>query len=174
MNFEFKENLFDPKDKAEKDDQKLFADDNEITGSVKPSAKALSHETKDCWKVLVVDDEEDVHSVTRMALKGFSYKDKDLHFLHTYSAEETKEILLNNPDIALIFLDVVMESNNAGLELVKYIRNKLHNHLIQIVLRTGYPGQAPEREVITGYEINDYKTKTELTTLKLFTVRSEE
>ncbi|MBN1413742.1 MAG: response regulator [Bacteroidales bacterium] len=170
MNLEFKDNLFNPEDKTEKDDRKLFSDDDEISGSVRSSAENVTHETKDCWKVLVVDDEEDVHSVTRMALKGFSYKDRDIHFLHTYSAGETKEILADNPDIALIFLDVVMESNDAGLELVKYIRNKLHNYLTQIVLRTGYPGQAPEREVITGYEINDYKTKTELTTFKLFTV----
>jgi signal transduction histidine kinase/FixJ family two-component response regulator len=124
----------------------------------------------ECWKVLLVDDEEDIHSVTRMALKGFSYQGKEIEFLHAYSGEEAKKILTKQKEIALIFLDVVMENNHAGLDLVKYIRDVLKNHFTQIVLRTGYPGQAPEREVIASYEINDYKTKTELTTFKLFTV----
>ncbi len=121
------------------------------------------------WKILIVDDEEDIHSVTWMALKEFTYKGKDIQFIDTYSAEESKKILRANPDIAIILLDVVMESNHAGLELVKYIREEMKNPFTQIILRTGHPGQAPEREVIISYQINDYKTKTELTSLKLFT-----
>ncbi|MBN2274591.1 MAG: response regulator [Bacteroidales bacterium] len=170
MNIEFKENLFDPDQDKAKDNQKLFSDEPKEDTLQETGERIIPTEQKEGWKVLVVDDEEDVHSVTRMALKGFTYKNKEIQFLHTYSAKETINVLTEHPDIALIFLDVVMESNNAGLELVKYIRNKLHNSLTQIVLRTGYPGQAPEREVITEYEINDYKTKTELTTFKLFTV----
>ncbi|MBN2214506.1 MAG: response regulator [Bacteroidales bacterium] len=170
MNIDFKENLFDSEQEKTKDNQKLFAEEPKKETLPKTAKQVLPAEQKEGWKVLVVDDEEDVHSVTRMALKGFTYKDREIQFLHTYSAKETIKVLAEHPDIALIFLDVVMESNNAGLELVKYIRNKLHNNLTQIVLRTGYPGQAPEREVITQYEINDYKTKTELTTFKLFTV----
>jgi len=127
-------------------------------------------ESKEYWKVLVVDDEEDIHSVTRMALKGFTYKDKGIEFLHTYSGKESEPVLRNNTDIAVILLDVVMETNTAGLDLVKYIRDKLNNRFTQIILRTGYPGYAPEREVIVSYDINDYKTKTELTAFKLFTL----
>jgi signal transduction histidine kinase/AraC-like DNA-binding protein len=170
MNIDFKEDLFDPEQDKVKDSKKLFADEAEKEASSEVIRRELYEEQKAQWKVLVVDDEEDVHSVTRMALKGFTYKDREIQFLHTYSAKDTIKVLSQHTDIALIFLDVVMESNNAGLELVKYIRNKLNNNLTQIVLRTGYPGQAPEREVITEYEINDYKTKTELTTFKLFTV----
>ena len=168
MTIDFKEDLFDPDQKD--DNRKLFKDESEKSVTPETEKQKNKPEQKDCWKVLVVDDEEDVHSVTRMALKGFTYKEKEIQFLNTYSAKETKKVLADNPDISLIFLDVVMETNNAGLDLVKYIRNKLDNHLTQIVLRTGYPGQAPEREVIAEYEINDYKTKTELTTFKLFTV----
>ena len=168
MNIDFEENLFEPEE--DKDDQYLFADESETEKSATITGKENAPNQTDRWKVLVVDDEEDVHSITRMALKGFTYKEKEIQFLHTYSARETKTALNNNNDIALIFLDVVMESNDAGLELVKYIRDKLKNHLTQIVLRTGYPGQAPEREVISEYEINAYRTKTELTSFKLFTV----
>ena len=170
MNLKNTDDLFDSELTADDKDQKLFADEPEEGEVKEPSKKVAPAKPEDCWIVLVVDDEEDVHSVTRMALKGFAYKDKEIQFLHTYSAKESKKVLADHKDIALIFLDVVMESNTAGLDLVKYIRNKLNNHFTQIVLRTGYPGYAPEREVIAEYEINDYKTKTELTTFKLFTV----
>ncbi|MBI4645218.1 MAG: PAS domain-containing protein [Bacteroidia bacterium] len=123
---------------------------------------------EECWKILVVDDDGDVHSITNLALKDFIYKNKKIHFINTFSADETKPILQNNKDIALILLDVVMESTHAGLELIKYIREEINNKTVQIVLRTGQAGYAPEKEVISKYEINDYKTKTELTTTKLF------
>ncbi len=122
------------------------------------------------WKVMVVDDEEDIHSVTRIALKSFSYRDRGIEFIHAHSAIESKPLLRNNPDIAVILLDVVMETNTAGLDLVRFIRDDVHLKYTQIILRTGYPGYAPEREVIVSYEINDYKTKTELTAFKLFTL----
>ena len=72
--------------------------------------------------------------------------------------------------MAVVLLDVVMETDEAGLEVAEYIREQLHNHFTRIILRTGQPGQAPEREVIINYDINDYKSKTELTAQKLFTV----
>ncbi len=122
------------------------------------------------WKILIVDDEEDIHSVTRIALKGFTFRGKPVEFYDAYSAAEAEKILKEHPDIALILLDVVMETTNAGLDLVKVIRDKLGNKVTQIIIRTGQPGQAPERDVIVSYEINDYKTKTELTSFKLFTV----
>src|SRR6202000_1952084 len=72
-------------------------------------------------------------------------------------------------DIAAVLLDVIMETDAAGLDLVEYIRNELRNETVRIILRTGQPGQAPERRVIVQYDINDYKAKTELTADKLFT-----
>ncbi len=121
------------------------------------------------WKIMIVDDEEDVHTITKMALKRFELEQRKLVFLHAYSASEAKEILSKEDDIALIFLDVVMESDNAGLELVKWIREDLNNKFSRVVLRTGQPGQAPEEQVIVDYDINDYKEKTELDRKKLFT-----
>ena len=161
------DDLFTPGKTTETDNEKLFAEEESRQST---SSIHVKQELEKNWKILVVDDEEDVHSVTRMALKGFTYKNMDIVFFNTYSAAETIKILDEQKDIALVFLDVVMETNDAGLELVKYIRNKQNNKITQIVLRTGHPGQAPEREVIAAYEINDYKTKTELTSFKLFTV----
>jgi response regulator RpfG family c-di-GMP phosphodiesterase len=121
------------------------------------------------WKVLIVDDEIAIHDVTKLALKGFEFAQKEIEFLHAMSAKEAKELLTSHKDIALILLDVVMESDDAGLELVTFIRQDINNKLVRIILRTGQPGQAPEKFVIDNFDINDYKEKTELTQTKLYT-----
>ncbi|MCP4988094.1 MAG: DUF3369 domain-containing protein [Colwellia sp.] len=121
------------------------------------------------WKVLIVDDEPDIHTITKIALSNFKLDDKGIDFLYAYSAEEAKKVLNKEQDIALIYLDVVMETDDAGLVLAKYIRDELKNKFVRIILRTGQPGQAPERDVILNYDINDYKEKTNLSSDKLFT-----
>ncbi len=147
------------------EDDLLFVDEEDETEDC--SQKTVTQES---WKVLVVDDDVSIHQVTHMVLSDFSYENKCLEILDAYSALEAKNILQNTANIALIFLDVVMETDNAGLELVKYIRNVLQNRFVRIVLRTGQPGQAPQKEVIQKYEINEYANKTELTAQKIFTL----
>ncbi len=122
------------------------------------------------WKVIVVDDEPEVHAVTKLALSDFEFQDKRLEFISAYSGEEAKQVIQQHPDAAIVLLDVVMETDDAGLKVAKFIRETLKNNHIRIILRTGQPGQAPERQVIVNYDINDYKSKTELTAQKLFTV----
>ncbi|TFH91904.1 HD domain-containing phosphohydrolase [Vibrio ouci] len=121
------------------------------------------------WKVLLVDDDADIHQVTKLVLRRFTLDDRPLEFIHAYSGVEAKEKLSTHDDIALVFLDVVMESDDAGLEVARWIRQDLGNHKTRIILRTGQPGQAPEQSVVADYDINDYKEKTELTSQKLFT-----
>ena len=165
------DDLFSDEPKSENDKQKLFSENEEKEKkSVSQEEEAEPTVFPNCWKVLIVDDEEDIHAVTRMALKEFTYHGKGIEFYDAYTGKEAEKILKEHPDIALILLDVVMESNQAGLDLVKYIRGQLNNQFTRIILRTGQPGHAPEREVIVSYEIDDYKTKTELTSAKLFTV----
>jgi response regulator RpfG family c-di-GMP phosphodiesterase len=122
------------------------------------------------WKLLIVDDEPEVHAVTKLALGDFVFQDQGLEFLSAYDGEQAKKIMRETPDIAVVLLDVVMETDDAGLKVADYIRNQLANNFVRIILRTGQPGQAPERDVIINYDINDYKSKTELTAQKLFTV----
>lgn len=122
------------------------------------------------WVVLIVDDEPAVHEVTKLVMSDFTMEKRSLEFLHCYSGAEAKALLGQRDDIALILLDVVMETEHAGLEVARYIREELHNLKVRIVLRTGQPGQAPEERVIRDYDINDYKEKTELTRRKLMTV----
>ena len=120
------------------------------------------------WKVLLVDDEPDIHAVLRLALQEVVVEGRPLLLLDAKSASEAITRLLEHPDIALILLDVVMETERAGLELVRHIRNDLGNRTVQIVLVTGQPGYAPQREVVVGYEIDGYRLKSELTADKIF------
>lgn len=121
------------------------------------------------WKVIIADDEEEVHAMTKMVLKKFEFDGRRLELISTYSGFETLEMMKKNTDVAIILLDVVMEKDNSGLEVVKKIRDELKNPFVRIILRTGQPGQAPEEDVIRSYDINDYKSKTELTVQKLYT-----
>ena len=126
-------------------------------------------ETEETWKILIVDDDVEVHNVTKLALGDFKFDQRSLEFLSVYSGKEAREFIQKHPDTAVVLLDVVMEEEDSGLKLVEYIRDELKNKFLRIVLRTGQPGQAPEEQVIADYDINDYKTKTELTSQKLFT-----
>ncbi len=143
------------------DNDLIFADEDEDDDDAPREAP---------WQVLIVDDEPQVHDATRLALRSFAFRNRRVEFLSAYSAAEGEAVLRRNPDVAVVFLDVVMETDDAGLRLVERIRTGLHNAIVRIILRTGQPGQAPEEDVIVNYDINDYKAKTELTTEKLFTV----
>jgi CheY-like chemotaxis protein len=121
------------------------------------------------WKILVVDDEPAIHQVTKLALRNLSVLGRPSQLINALSARDAREQLEKHPDIAVVLLDVVMETETAGLEFIQHIRQQAANPLIRIILRTGQPGQAPERQVMVDYDINDYKEKTELTASKLFT-----
>ncbi|MDW8479098.1 MAG: DUF3369 domain-containing protein [Xanthomonadales bacterium] len=120
------------------------------------------------WRILIVDDDEQVHLVTRYALRGTRILGRRLEFDSAYSASEARELLARRR-YSLILLDVVMESEDAGLRLVGEIRERFEDPAVRIVLRTGQPGFAPELEVIQNYDINDYRAKSELTTERLIT-----
>lgn len=122
------------------------------------------------WKVLIVDDDEEVHAITTLALRNFRFDGRPLTFLHSYNGVEGEATMREHPDVALCLLDVVMETDHAGLDLAEIIRTRLNNTFTRIVLRTGQPGQAPEETIIADYDINDYKEKTELTRSKLHTL----
>lgn len=139
-----------------------------IFASNKPVKKR--HVTKPrSWLVLIVDDDEQVHEATEYALLDVTILGRQLELLHAYSAREARNILESSTGIAVVFLDVVMENESAGLDLVKVIRTELGLKDLRIILRTGQPGYAPELEAIRDYDINDYRTKAELTRTRLIT-----
>jgi len=121
------------------------------------------------WKILIVDDVAGIHSITRTVLRNLIYRNKNIEFLSAYNLSEAESLLRQHGDIALVLLDVVMDEEDSGLKLVRFIREEIGNTLVRIILRTGYPGKAPAKQVIIDYDINDYEVKTDLTALKLYT-----
>ncbi len=121
------------------------------------------------WTLLVVDDDQAVHEGTRFALEAFSLHGRGLRLVGAHSGAEGLAQMRAHPDVAIVLLDVVMETDDAGLRLARAIREELGNELVRIILRTGQPGQAPEHHVVVDFDINDYKAKTELTADRLFT-----
>ncbi len=146
-----------------------MAEPDDIVHLIDDSGAKAPAEEGPRWKVAVIDDEPAVHDGTRFALADYKLNGQGLEIVSAYSAAEGRELMRRHPDVAVVLLDVIMESDTAGLELVEFIRNGLKNETVRIILRTGQPGQAPERRVIVDYDINDYKAKTELTADKLFT-----
>ncbi|KPF94167.1 histidine kinase [Rhodopseudomonas sp. AAP120] len=146
-----------------------MADQDDILQLIEDTDPVAEPSNAKRWKIAVIDDDAAVHEGTRFALSDYSLNGQGLEILSAYSGAEGRELMRANPDIAAVLLDVIMESDAAGLELVEYIRNDIRNETVRIILRTGQPGQAPERRVIVDYDINDYKAKTELTADKLFT-----
>lgn len=146
----------------------LFADYDKNESNTEPTTS--QSKPVEPWIVLLVDDDEQVHQITRLALSGFTFDGRPLQLISAFSAQEAKQTYHQHTGIALALVDVVMESDHAGLELVKYLREEVQDRLIRVVLRTGQAGQAPEDVVIREYEIDDYKEKTELTIQKLKTL----
>src|SRR3954471_9663752 len=146
-----------------------MTDENDFIRVIDDDATSPDEAPLPAWKVAVIDDDPAVHDGTRFALFDYNLNGQGVELLSAYSAEEGCELLRQVPDVAVVLLDVVMETDDAGLALVDFIRTELKNETVRIILRTGQPGQAPERRVIVDYDINDYKAKTELTADKLFT-----
>lgn len=143
--------------------------DDDLMPLLDDDADELPPSAESVWKVLIVDDDEDVHQATKFALANTPILQRDLVFLHAHSASQAIELLRVERDIAVILLDVVMESEDAGLKLVRIIREELDITEARIILRTGQPGYAPEIDAIRDYDINDYKTKSELSRNRLYT-----
>jgi signal transduction histidine kinase/DNA-binding response OmpR family regulator len=145
------------------DELPLAANFSEINSDFHSKASGESEN----WKVILVDDDRDVHQATYFVFQNFRFENRGVTFISAYSSKDAKKLIAEHSDAAVILLDVVMESHDAGLQVARYIREELNNTLVRIIIRTGYPGEAPENTVIFDYDINFYKTKLELTQEKL-------
>lgn len=119
-------------------------------------------------RILVVDDEPDVFTLTRLSLRQMQYREHGVELVQATSGAACIAELQAHPDTSVILLDVVMESEHAGLDACRAIRQQLGNKLVRILLRTGQPGIAPEKQAIDDYDIDGYLLKTELTTTRLY------
>ena len=150
-------------------DERTMSEDSDELAWAEEGEELPAAVTGAAWKVLVIDDDPAVHSVSRLALQHLRVDGAPLVFFGAHSAREGRALLLAHPDAALVLLDVVMETDDAGLRLVEWLRREQGNTMLRILLRTGQPGQAPEMEVMTGYDINDYLAKVDVTTQRLIT-----
>jgi response regulator RpfG family c-di-GMP phosphodiesterase len=141
----------------------------DLRDSIKKQSPAVDLD-KHSWRALLVDDEPDVHEITRIALKGFTFDGQKLELVSAYSAKQAKKILQQDQKFSAAIIDVVMETETAGLDLVRFIREEMGLSHIRLVVRTGQPGKAPEQAVIKNFDIDDYKEKTDLTSLKMYTM----
>lgn len=146
------------------DDSLVFLSENEEEQEQTKAQQA--------WKILIADDDSNVHDTTVLALSGVHIHGKPLEFLHAFSAKEAKDLAISNPDTSLILLDVVMETVDAGLKLVNVLRDELSRKDLRIVLRTGQPGYAKEN-IMGNYAIDGYATKSKLTRSILISMLNE-
>src|SRR5215213_8025383 len=122
----------------------------------------------DSLRVLVADDEPDVLAVTRLSLRGMRHGGRPVELVPVTTGAGAVAAMRADPGIAVILLDVVMETDTAGLDACRAIREELGNRFVRILLRTGQPGAAPERATIDDYDIDGYLPKAELTTTRLY------
>lgn len=122
------------------------------------------------WKVLAIDDDNDFQRSIAFALRGMRFRSRRIELLQARSMGEAARMLARHRDIAVILLDVVMDTDDAGLRLCKALRETIGNLAVRIVLVTGEPGLAPMKHVMLDYDINDYWAKPELSVERLHTV----
>ena len=114
------------------------------------------------WRILAVDDDEGFQNTTAMALRNMTILGRPLEVVHAFSLAEAARCLAHDRDFAVILADVVMETEDAGLRLVKGVRETLGLFEPRIVLLTGQPGFAPVRRIMEEYDLSDYCLKSDL------------
>lgn len=150
---------------ADDDDVDLILDEDDGPAESRVQREADANP----WRILIVDDDVDVHVVTKFALNNIEFQGRRLSYLHAYSSAEAISTMRTTSHIALVLLDVVMETPDAGLQVARRIREELRNELVRIVLRTGQPSQPHDIALLLDYDVNDFWTKADLTTRKLVT-----
>jgi response regulator RpfG family c-di-GMP phosphodiesterase len=135
-----------------------------------PESAGIAPAAPGPWKIMIVDDDKSIHAVTKLALSAYSFHGRPVAWLDAYSGEEAVQLVRQHSDVALVLMDVVMETDSAGLDAAQRIRDELRNPFVRIAVRTGQAGVVHEEEVVRRYCIDDYREKTELTATRLFTL----
>jgi serine phosphatase RsbU (regulator of sigma subunit)/CheY-like chemotaxis protein len=119
------------------------------------------------WYVLIVDDDEAVHSATRAVLGRLRFLGRPVEILSAYSRRGAAAILWARDDIALVLLDVAMEEEDSGFGLMREIRDEMRNLSLRIIQRTDAAEAAADPRLMFEYDINDQHRKTDLTAPRL-------
>ncbi len=136
---------------------------------VDDDSPAKAPDAREPWVIAVIDDDPIVHEVTKAVLADFMFDGRGVRFLSARSGQEAQKLFRTHHDIAVAVIDVVMETELAGLDLVRFVRDELNCTLTRLILRTGQPGLAPESRIIHDYDLHDYWEKTDLSAQKMIT-----
>jgi len=121
------------------------------------------------WKIFVIDDEPSVELITKQSLRWSKFDGCGMSVIAARSGLEARVLVDQHPDIAVILLDVVMETQTAGLDFLVWLRKVGKLPLARVLLRTGQAGQVSETEVVKNYDIHDYLHKTEISATRMRT-----
>jgi len=147
---------------TEHSDKLIFIDENEVI----PTSTLASDKQ---WKILIIDDDPAILQTSIRILRDFTFESHGLEIITGTSGAEAKQLIAEHTDTAIILLDVIMESDDAGLQVITYIRDQLKNLHVRILLRTGQAGQFDEDTVFEKYDINNFLEKADLTSRRLKT-----
>lgn len=148
------------------DDKTNFSDNLDFLAE---EEEVVIEKSKSTYKIIVSDDDEEVHTITKLVLDDIKFEGHDLEIYSAFNEKETIELLKKHPNTAILFQDVVMDTHDTGLKIVDYLRKDLKNFITRVILRTGQPGEAPEDRIVIDYDINDYRLKTEMTHQRMIT-----
>ncbi|WP_374385013.1 response regulator [Dongia sp.] len=116
------------------------------------------------WSILIVDDDSEVHAAIGLALSGAEIDGRRLRLSHCHSASEARTRLAGDEeDIDLVLLDVVMESAEAGLDLLESLRAEPETRSLPVLIHTGQAGRFSENMVRARYDISGYLPKSSVT-----------
>ncbi|MCB1954441.1 MAG: EAL domain-containing protein [Rhodocyclaceae bacterium] len=127
-----------------------------------PEDDIPARDSREVWRVLAVDDDKGFQDTTALSLRHTRILGRPIQLVQAYSLAEAARCLAQDRDFAVILADVVMETEDAGLRLVKGVRETLGLFEPRIVLLTGQPGFAPVSRIMEEYDLNDYCLKSDL------------
>jgi len=114
------------------------------------------------WKILITDDQEMIHVMIKHYLSGYQFKGSGLQFIDAFSGQDAKTLLKDNPDIAVVLLDVMLEEPDTGFQIVQYIRETLNNKLLKIIMLTGKLNIDKAKFFFMKYDIDIYCPKYDI------------
>jgi DNA-binding NtrC family response regulator len=120
-----------------------MAEQDDVLHLIDDSGTAPEASTARRWKVAVIDDDQAVHEGTRFALSDYNLNGQTLEILSAYSAAEGRTLMRAHPDVAAVLLDVIMETDAAGLDLVEYIATKSRTRPSASSCVPGSPARRP-------------------------------
>ena len=144
-------------------DDLVFADESDDLIFEEESEGGKSSDHFGVWKILMIDDDEQVHQSTVLALGDEVVLGRKLSFDHARSAKEALDIMNKGDSIPdLAFVDMVMETPDAGLRFAMAAKESTSWSSVKILLRSGQPGFSNEMEKARSLGVEGFAQKASI------------